>query len=166
MKDIIGFEGRYAITEEGKVWSYPKPCSSKHGMWMKPHILENRNGRLKVRTSLVVKLRKDNVYIPYLIHRLVAQAFIPNPENKPQINHKDGNSLNNHVSNLEWVTNKENSDHAFRAGLIKKPLTQGEVRELRKVCQFYSYRKVAHAYTMNPATMWDIARGRTYREVI
>lgn len=64
-------------------------------------------------------LSANKKHIGYLIHRLIAATFIPNPENKPFVNHKDGNKKNNHIFNLEWVTRQENEDHAVNIG--KKP---------------------------------------------
>ena len=60
----------------------------------------------------------DGVQKNYFIHRLVAQAFIPNPDNKPCVNHIDGDKLNNHVDNLEWMTHLENMQHGFKTGLF------------------------------------------------
>ena len=89
MKDIKGFEGKYAITEDGQVWSYKhkrfmKACDAVGGY--KQICLYDNFGKQKLR----------------YIHRLVAEAFIPNPENLPQVNHRDEDKTHNYVSNLEW----------------------------------------------------------------
>lgn len=79
----------------------------------------------------------------YFIHRLVAHMFIPNPENKPQVNHLDGNKLNNNVENLAWATNQENSIHKFQTGLgnnYTRKVTQYDL-ENNKIKDFKSIRE-------------------------
>ena len=95
---------------------------------------------LNIRNYHFVNLCNENGPKSKVIHRLVAIAFIPNPENYPQVNHKDGNKINNHVSNLEWVTNQMNAKHAHETGLndsiigenhYKSKLTKNQVIEIR-----------------------------------
>jgi hypothetical protein len=102
-KNIPGYE-RYMVSEDGSI----KSLIGKHKM-----LKTNSNSG----PYDMICLGKR--YGTKTIHRLVALAFIPNPESKPQINHKDGNKRNNHFSNLEWVTNSENRKHAFETGLQK-----------------------------------------------
>lgn len=99
VKDVKGFE-EYTIDTEGNVFSKRK------NRYLKATV--NKHGYCKV------KLFKNNYGKIYSVHRLVAEAFIPNPENKPQVNHIDSNRRNNNIENLEWVTNKENMQHAVR----------------------------------------------------
>lgn len=103
--EIQGYAGRYAINNKGDVFSIP------YGKLLAGDI--NRVGYKRI-VLCDGKTKKR-----YFIHRLVADVFIPNPDNKPQINHIDGNKLNNRANNLEWVSGSENLIHAWGAGLIK-----------------------------------------------
>lgn len=81
------------------------------------------------------------------VHRLVAQAFIPNPENKPEVNHKDGNKENNDISNLEWNTSKENTNHAIKTGLRinsgeKFHSSKMSEKEIHKICKLLEENKI------------------------
>lgn len=100
MKDVVGYEGLYGITPEGEVYSY------KRKKFLKPR--DNKKGYLQV------GLCKDGKEKNHLIHRLVAEAYIPNPENLPMINHKDENKSNNCLQNLEWCDNKYNCNYGTR----------------------------------------------------
>lgn len=97
-KDIEGYEGLYQVSSWGRVKS-----TYRGGKILKTDKL--RNGYLRVTLS------KDGMYKRYLVHRLVAQAFIPNPQNKLQVNHIDEDKENNYVENLEWVTATENLNY-------------------------------------------------------
>lgn len=106
MKDIKGFENLYAITEDGKVWSY---YSKK---FLQPSI--GKNGYYKV------TLVKEKHKYTKMIHRLVAETFIPNPEQLPIINHKDEDKTNNTINNLEWCSYQYNSNYGSNPSLQKK----------------------------------------------
>ena len=117
LKDIPNYEGLYAATKDGRVFSYPKPCSSKKGIFLKQHISITKHNRTTPHKQLLVGLYKNKKGKTFLVHRLIALTYIPNPENKPDINHIDGNPLNNNVPNLEWCTKTENMKHARETGL-------------------------------------------------
>lgn len=108
IKDIDGFNGLYAITSRGRVWGYPNDTRSK-GHWLKPRI--DNQGYAKVGLYL-----GNKKYKWIFIHRLVAIAYIPNPQNKPFINHKDFNRVNNNIENLEWCTHWENMNYSYERG--------------------------------------------------
>lgn len=112
-KDIKGYENYYQISNLGRI---------KSSIWFNGHEYIHREKILKPQNNkyLTVRLAKNKKIKQYTIHRLVAIHFIENKENKPYVNHIDGNKHNNRVDNLEWCTAKENTNHAYNNGLIKK----------------------------------------------
>lgn len=113
-KSILGYEGFYEVSDEGVVRTVPRRVSCKGGTRMVPSKIR----KFDITAGYYdVTLCKEGKTRTFLVHRLVAEAFIPNPENKEMVNHKDGNKQNNNADNLEWVTRAENDLHASLTGL-------------------------------------------------
>lgn len=168
-KPIDGYE-RYQISNTGKVVS-DKRQGSKGGE-MNPS--RNEFGYLQV------KLYQDGTgkYDIFAVHRLVASAFIDNPYNLPEVNHKDGNKNNNNVENLEWVTRQENVKHSFETGLNaphygeengSHKLTQNDVDEIRKIYikgnKLFGGAALAKEYGVAVSTICRIARNETWKMI-
>ena len=118
---IVGFDKDYRVTENGDIISMDYRRSGKP-----KKLAPQRN----VHGYAIIKLMKGGKDITYRVHRLVAMAFVPNPEKLPCINHKDENKLNNNPNNLEWCDNRYNNNYGTRNKRISKSVTK--VWELRK----------------------------------
>lgn len=126
-REIKGYEGIYEACSDGTIWTCEGKTtySNLNGkirkrVWkrrkLKPQIQKRKRSS---HSDKRVKLWKDGRMTTHLVSRLIATAFIPNPEEKEFVNHKNGNPLDNSVENLEWTTRQENQRHAFENGLIK-----------------------------------------------
>lgn len=119
-RPIKGYDGDYLVSNLGRV----KSLKNKKEYIFKPYIANS--GYYKV------NLRKNKISKTLLVHRLMGTAFIPNPENKPEINHLNGVKTDNQVTNLEWVTRNQNIQHAYKTGLMentrKSIILSNEVR--------------------------------------
>ena len=159
-KDVIGFENMYQISNNGKVKSLKR--KSLIGRVLKERFLKPSKD---TKGYLRVSLHKNNKAHHRSIHRLVAEAFIINNDNKSQVNHKDGNKENNIVSNLEWMSNKENSDHAYNTGLkSKESLNKAfKIKSIRidtdQEQNHYSINQAAKDLNLYPANVWNVLKG-------
>ena len=152
---VVGFEGYFEVSDSGLFRSVERIVANKNGKTriMKPKILTgypDPKGYLKVRTSI------DKEKITFKIHREVAKAFIHNPDNKEQVDHIDGNKSNNAVSNLRWVTNRENFDLSVENGLRNRSFAalseyqnKPEVKKKRNEASVMACRKTTYCYDLS-----------------
>lgn len=171
-KKLEGFDFDYFITKDGKIWASNKLHGD--GGFMR---------QCDFKGYKTVGLYKDGKQITCRVHRLVAQTFIPNPENKPYINHIDGNRANNHVDNLEWCTQKENVYHAIhtlgkcsntvkqrvaasKVCTKKRKLSMEEAREVRHLHwnKGYSLTELSEMFNLSRTGIKRILNGRQYKE--
>lgn len=164
--DIVGYENLYQVSNTGKI----KRLAGKHPSIRKERIF---SPSVKKNGYLYVSLSNNGDIKYFLVHRLVALSFIPNPDNKPEVNHIDGNKLNNNDWNLEWNTGSENMIHAVRNGLTQKSLgenannsklTEIQVLEIRK--SKLSQSKLALKYNISKSSIQFIKAKKTWRHVL
>lgn len=164
-KDVEGFEGLYKVSNEGVLMSLPR--NGTKGGVVKQR--EMKHGYIEY------LLYKDGKMYHKLAHRLVAQHFIPNPENKPCVNHIDGRPTNNKLDNLEWVTYSENVLHALGMGLAytigeshpNTKLTNKEVFEIRELYKHKIYNQIelGKIYGVFQGTISLIVRNKSRKVV-
>ena len=140
-RDIPGFEGFYQASSLGRVRSIDRTITTSNGrQWVQPGKSltpdTNHNGGY-----LTVQLSRNGIAKRYLVHRLIASAFLPNPTGLPEVNHKNGLKHQNDTGNLEWADRQRNIDHAVEHTLIdnkgeknqQAKLTENEVLEIRRL---------------------------------
>ena len=152
-RDIDGFEGLYQVNREGEVKS-----------------LQGWNGHSYIRRERLIKptmtttgykkvdLMKDGKKKTLKLHRVIANAFIPNPNKYPVINHIDGNPLNNTIENLEWCTQRANCQHAYDTGLHKKKLNELSIIDAYCNDDRLSASRVASAYNTTTSSVCKILK--------
>lgn len=145
---------KYEITKDGKVWNI------KQNFYMKQfkNILKHRpNNQSYLRINLINKNGKPK---KVMVHRLVGLAYIPNPDKKPFINHKDGNKHNNKKENLEWITNQENCIHASKNDLLGRKLSNEQVKEIKSnKFDSWTHQKIANYFNVSRELIGMIKRG-------
>lgn len=157
-KDISGYEGLYQVSNNGLVKSLDRITTGNRKRKIRG---KNLSQGVNEFGYCVVALCKDGRIKMKRVHRLVADAFIPVVPGKPYINHKDGNPKNNHSSNLEWCTQKENVQHAYNAGLNKSSgiLTKEQVNYIKTVYVPYSREfgtgALARKFGVNQTVVWN-----------
>lgn len=167
MRAIPGFEGRYSITCYGRVWSHGSGKTHKKPYWKASW--PQSDGYLSVH------LYKGGDHT-FLVHRLVMFAWgTPKPSPLHEINHRDGNKLNNHISNLEWVTPTQNTHHAIALGLRKNygerhrtaKLTEAAVVEIRhRYANGATQMTLAKEYGVNFSTIFAIVKRQTWKHLL
>ena len=163
-RDVAGYEGFYQVSDLGRVRSF----HNQYGRILKPVVTQKGYAQATLIKNGKTRSRP--------IHILVARAFIANPENKPQVNHIDGNPLNCRVDNLEWVTPKENIQHAYRTGLAKSGpnhsrslLTAEQVRYIRRVYKKgdpkFGMSALGRKFGVKIGVIYGVIHRKTYKNV-
>lgn len=159
---IPGYEGYYEASNLGRIRSVDRYTESR---WGTPTFHKSQLMKCRVVSNGYqhVMLTKDGQKREPLVHRIIAEIFLPNPEGKPQVNHKDGDKSNNQVSNLEWCTESQNQLHSRRVlnnvcGLPRRKVECLDTGEI-----FETAHHAARAYGLHPAGVYQVCEGRGHQ---
>lgn len=170
-KEIPNFEGFYEASNLGRIRSMSRQIKTRpHGRWylrtIKSTLLKEAENGFGYK---VVGLCKKGVVRHYKVQRLIASAFIPNPDKKSDTNHKSGDKGDNSVKNLEWVTRGENHKHAFRMGLRRRPkgkrkLNEKKVRIIKIIIKlgFLNIKDIAELFCVKGSCISNIKHGHRW----
>lgn len=162
-KDIPEYEGMYQVSNFGRIRSVDR--IDNIGRKQKGQIIKSLSHDLGYQR---VKLSKDGKLKNYLVHRLVAQAFLMLKGKAGEVNHKDGNKQNNHVDNLEWVTRSDNILHAFRTGITVRKLDVEAVnfirRNYKRNHKKYGAIPLAERFGVTPQTIHNVMANRNHKD--
>ena len=175
-KDIENYEGIYQVCNRGEIKSLERYVTWKDRLqFVKERILKQDVNKFGYH---IVTLSKNGKTKRFSVHRLVSLSFILNHENKPEVNHIDGNKTNNHYTNLEWFTSSENQIHAFKLGLQKpygckgeasgsSVLTEKDVLEIRNkhVPKKYGFGRLAKEYSVAKSTIQSILIRNSWKHI-
>lgn len=173
-KEVPDYEGVYSVSNIGNVKSVDHYCEGRKGSGKQTgRILKSQKSH---KGYLRVSLSRNKVKFTTGVHRLVAQSFIPNPENKPQVNHINGIKTDNRVENLEWATNKENQKHAIENKLTtyntcerhhasKLTNEQVVIARMSFAMGVFTNKELSEKYRISQTAMSNILRKKTYINV-
>jgi hypothetical protein len=169
-KDIEGYEGLYQVSDKGRIKSLKRYVSIFEGVRVVVERFLNSSSKLGYPS---VCLAKEGSKKYKQVHRLVAIAFIPNPEGKNQVNHKNGIKIDSYLKNLEWCTPKENCNHAIRTKLTENrgemhtssKLTKNDVISIRRDLSFCQGRELAKKYNVTPALISRIKKRQNWKHI-
>lgn len=174
-KDIKGYEGYYQVSNLGNVKSLGRTFIRKDGMRYSrfPRIMSPVFQ--KTHPYLTIQLKINKKYKGFLIHRLVAEAFVPNPDKKSEVNHIDGNQKNNKSNNLEWCSRSENQIHAIKNNLYSPAkgeqnssarFTKEQVLSIRvRLKKGEKGADIAREYKVHRNSIYDIKSRKTWKHV-
>jgi len=172
-RDVVGYEGYYQVSNLGRIKGLERiVICNKKGNTKK--LKEKMMSQSCTKDYLSINLRMNGKVSFFTVHRLIAIAFIPNPENKPEVNHIKGNKYDNRIWMLEWSTKSENGKHAFQLGLsvskkgsdcVNSKLTEQQVLEIRELGKSLNFKQISIIYKVSPSSISNIVKRKSWTHI-